>query len=66
MDFSWTDEQVALKSAVIEFAKRELNDDLIASDRQGEFSREKWQKCARFGIQGYPLPRSMAVPASTF
>jgi alkylation response protein AidB-like acyl-CoA dehydrogenase len=55
MDFSWTDEQVALKSAVIEFAKRELNDDLIASDRQGEFSREKWQKCARFGIQGLPI-----------
>jgi alkylation response protein AidB-like acyl-CoA dehydrogenase len=55
MDFSWTDEQVALKNGVIEFAKRELNDNLIESDQQGEFSREKWQKCARFGIQGLPI-----------
>lgn len=55
MDFSWTDEQLALKNAVIEFAKHELNEDLIASDRQGEFSRQKWKKCARFGIQGLPI-----------
>jgi alkylation response protein AidB-like acyl-CoA dehydrogenase len=25
-------------------------------DRQGEFSRENWSKCARFGIQGLPVP----------
>jgi alkylation response protein AidB-like acyl-CoA dehydrogenase len=55
MDFSWTDEQLSLKNAVVEFAKRELNEDLIASDRQGEFSRNKWEKCARFGIQGLPI-----------
>lgn len=55
MDFSWTDEQLALKNGVIEFAKRELNDDVIASDRQAEFSRRKWEKCARFGIQGLPI-----------
>jgi alkylation response protein AidB-like acyl-CoA dehydrogenase len=55
MDFSWTDEQLTLKNAVVEFAKRELNEDLIASDRQGEFSWNKWEKCARFGIQGLPI-----------
>lgn len=56
MDFSWTDEQLGLKNAVIDFAKRELNTDLTGSDRQGSFSREKWEKCARFGIQGLPIP----------
>jgi alkylation response protein AidB-like acyl-CoA dehydrogenase len=56
MDFSWTEEQLTLKNAVVEFARRELNDDLIASDRQGEFSRQKWKKCASFGIQGLPIP----------
>jgi alkylation response protein AidB-like acyl-CoA dehydrogenase len=56
MDFSWTEEQLTLKNAVIEFAKGELNEDLIESDRQGEFSRQKWEKCARFGIQGMPIP----------
>lgn len=55
MDFSWTEEQLALKNAVIEFAKGELNEDLIASEGRGEFSRQKWEKCARFGIQGLPI-----------
>ena len=55
MDFSWTEEQLALKNAVIEFAKGELNNDLIESEGRGEFSREKWEKCARFGIQGLPI-----------
>ena len=55
MDFSWTEEQLALKRGVIEFAQRELNADLIESERAGIFSREKWLKCARFGIQGLPI-----------
>lgn len=58
MDFSWTDEQLEFKNAVIKFAQNELNDDLIERDRQGELSREQWQKCARFGLLGLAIPEA--------
>ncbi len=56
MDFSWTDEQRVFKQKVIEFAQRELNEDLVERDKQGVFSRENWQKCAEFGVQGLAIP----------
>jgi alkylation response protein AidB-like acyl-CoA dehydrogenase len=57
MDFSWTKEQLALRQSVISFAKRELNHDLIEKDRNSEFPREAWKRCAEFGIQGMPIPK---------
>lgn len=60
MDFSWTEEQQAFYDAVIKFAQRELNQDLVEHDRRGLFSREKWQKCAEFGIQGLSIPPEYA------
>jgi alkylation response protein AidB-like acyl-CoA dehydrogenase len=56
MDFSWTEEQLKFKSAVIEFAKKELNAGLVDRDRQGELARENWKKCARMGILGLAIP----------
>lgn len=56
MDFSWTEEQLAFKDAVVSFAAKELNDDLIERDRHGELARESWRKCGRFGILGLPYP----------
>jgi alkylation response protein AidB-like acyl-CoA dehydrogenase len=56
MDFSWTDEQLAYKKAVIEFAQKHLNTGLLEREREGELSRENWKKCAEFGIQGMPFP----------
>jgi hypothetical protein len=56
MDFSWTEEQLAFKDAVIKFAKNELNAGLSERDHKGEVSRENWMKCARFGILGLPFP----------
>jgi alkylation response protein AidB-like acyl-CoA dehydrogenase len=56
MDFSWTEEQLQYKRAVIEFAQKELNGDLIERDRQGELARDNWKKCAQFGIQGLAVP----------
>jgi hypothetical protein len=56
MDFSWTEEQISFKNAVITFAQKELNEELVEHDRQGEISLENWKKCARFGIQGLPFP----------
>ena len=56
MDFSWTEEQIAFKNAVIKFAQKELNTGLVDRDQKGEFSLENWRKCAQFGIQGLPIP----------
>jgi alkylation response protein AidB-like acyl-CoA dehydrogenase len=58
MDFSWTDEQLSYKRAVINFAQNELNDDVIQRDRDETFSRENWEKCAKFGVQGLPFPEA--------
>jgi hypothetical protein len=56
MDFSWTEEQLKYKQAVIGFAQKELNNGLIEHDRQGEMPRDSWQKCAQFGILGLAVP----------
>ena len=56
MDFSWSDEQLAIKQAAIEFAQKELSDDLMARDQAGHFGRDQWGRCANFGIQGLPIP----------
>lgn len=58
MDFSWSEEQLAYKNSVIEFAKAELQDDLIERDRLGIFPMDLWQKCADFGIQGLAAPKA--------
>jgi len=56
MDFSFTEEQLALKQSVSEFAQRQLNHDVIARDHTSAFSLENWRKCAEFGIHGLPFP----------
>lgn len=58
MDFSWSDEQLEYKRAVIDFAKNELRDGLMERDRKAEFPRANWKKCAQFGIQGLPFPEA--------
>lgn len=58
MDFSLSDEQRTLKDATLEFAKKELRDDLITRDRDGVFPNDLWKKCATFGIQGMPFPQA--------
>ena len=47
MNFSWSAEQLQYKRAVIDFAKRELSSELIEHDKNAEFSRDSWEKCAR-------------------
>ncbi|HEY6291072.1 MAG TPA: acyl-CoA dehydrogenase family protein [Terriglobia bacterium] len=56
MDFSWSEEQQALRRSVTQFAQSELVSDLIEEDRKQEFSWEGWRQCARFGIQGLLVP----------
>ncbi len=57
MDFSFTNEQLALKASALEFASKELNKNVIQDDAKGNFPRESWRACARFGIQGLPIPQ---------
>ena len=56
MDFDLTPEQQTLQSAAIEFAHKELNNNMIERDAQQVFSRYGWKKCAVFGVQGMPIP----------
>lgn len=59
MDFSWSESQLALKQRVINFAQQQLDEptaDRIDRDCRGEFSKEHWQTCADFGIQGLCMP----------
>lgn len=58
MNFSWSEEQLALKASIVQFAQAELNDDLIDRDWRGDFSRANWEKCASFGIQGLFTPKA--------
>jgi alkylation response protein AidB-like acyl-CoA dehydrogenase len=56
MDLELTEEQQQLQNGAIEFARSELNDDVIRRDRGEVFNSEGWQKCARFGALGLPVP----------
>ena len=56
MDFELSEEQQELQNAAIEFARLELTDDVIRRDRDEIFSHQGWKACARFGVQGLPVP----------
>jgi alkylation response protein AidB-like acyl-CoA dehydrogenase len=56
MDFDLTPEQKDLQSAAIEFARKELNNNMIERDAQQVFSNDGWKKCASFGVQRMPIP----------
>jgi len=57
LDFAWSEEQQDFRKEVIRFAKQELADDMIERDKSEEFSRDLWDKCAKFGIHGLPIPQ---------
>lgn len=57
MNFSLTEDQAVFKKAAIEFAGRELNEGFKQREKNREFNKTGWEKCARFGIQGMPLLR---------
>lgn len=57
MDFTFTDEQIALKREITRFAQNELNAGLMQRDKEGRFDAELWRKCAAFGVHGLPFPK---------
>jgi alkylation response protein AidB-like acyl-CoA dehydrogenase len=59
MEFSLSAEQRELKEAAAAFARAKLNQDLAKHEESGEFPLEAWQACARFGIQGLPVPADL-------
>jgi alkylation response protein AidB-like acyl-CoA dehydrogenase len=56
MDFSWTEDQLRFRESVIGFSKEYLDHDMVESDAGHTFNRDAWNRCARFGIQGLPIP----------
>ncbi len=56
MDFALSPEQRSLRDEMVRFARQELNEDLPRRDGAKEFSREAWERCAKVGIQGLPVP----------
>ena len=56
MDFRWTEEQLAYRASVVEFAQKQLNSGVADRDQGSEFSRDAWNKAAQIGIQGLPFP----------
>jgi alkylation response protein AidB-like acyl-CoA dehydrogenase len=56
MEFDLTPEQRELQNAAIEFARNELNDNVIERDAENEFSHAGWKKCADFGVMRLPIP----------
>lgn len=58
MEFGWTDEQRRLGQAAAEFARKELNTDLLELDQLARFPHQAWLRCAEFGVQGLPIPEA--------
>ncbi len=56
MDFSLSEEQTDLREAIIRFARQELNADLEAREKSGEFPLEAWRKCAQMRLMALPFP----------
>jgi alkylation response protein AidB-like acyl-CoA dehydrogenase len=56
MDFAWTSEQLELHKHIVDFARANLNAGLVQRDREGEFSRDSWQKLAGLGVHGLAMP----------
>ncbi len=57
MDFELSEEQRSLRQSIVEFARRELNEDVVQRDKTAAFSREAWEKCADLGLLGLPVPK---------
>jgi alkylation response protein AidB-like acyl-CoA dehydrogenase len=56
VEFALAPEQSALRRSIISFARDELGDG-SDDDREMRFSREGWDRCAQFGVLGWPIPQ---------
>jgi alkylation response protein AidB-like acyl-CoA dehydrogenase len=51
-------EQADLKKQVIEFAKQNLDYDIVKNDYESVFNKDAWMKCTQYGVQGWLVPKS--------
>jgi len=59
MDFAVSDEQKAFRETIVRFARRELNRDVGARDRDQTFDQEGWRKCGEMRLQGLCIPEEL-------
>ena len=58
MDFSWTDDQLRLREETVEFARDQIDQPLIDSDKASSFDGDSWRLIADRGILGANVPES--------
>jgi len=58
MDFLLTEEQVAFRKSVFNFAKNEIAPYMEEYELKGEFCWPAWKKMAEFGMMGLPFPEA--------
>lgn len=56
MDFQLDEARRALRRAIVEFARAELNAGIEERDREERFDAEGWRKCGAFGLLGAAVP----------
>ncbi|HEX9697544.1 MAG TPA: acyl-CoA dehydrogenase family protein [Actinomycetota bacterium] len=56
LDFGFTDEQLAFKQSVKEFAQKVVAPGSDQRDRDGRFDRDVWNAVGEFGLCGLPIP----------
>lgn len=54
--FELNEDQQKLQEAAIAFARGSMAGDMITRDRNAQFDRESWRRCADFGVLGMPIP----------
>jgi len=57
MDFSWTEEQVAMRAQAYRFGKEVVAPRSAEMDAREELDWDAWKKAAEFGFQGMVVPR---------
>lgn len=61
MDWKLSEDQYTLEKQIIDFAKKELNDDYVDG-----FNRKLWEKCANFGLFGICIPEEYGGLGDTY
>jgi hypothetical protein len=59
MDFSLSIEQQLIRQNIIQFAQKELNQNIIERDKTSEFPRELWKKCGSQKLQGLSVSEDL-------